>query len=212
MAEFKRRITLATAVAIVVVGALAVTVMYVPLGTTSTTTENPWLFKGAYAEYYGNYTYGSTTYNLTYRPQVLSFNSTLVELAFYSDLTRGNTSEPGVTNVTGWTAVSSVPSSVPSFGVFGYPPPFGGILYLPGNTTISTTTITVGSQSYTVKEYLYVSSNEKVGVYVYPKANFPIRYTVTWEAGEGYSNLPPLIINLVQSNIPGLASVTSRGP
>jgi hypothetical protein len=189
---------------------------------TGSTPKSSWPFKGAYAQYSGSITYqangtlhvtpqcgiggsslGHTTIteSMIIRLEVLAYNSSKLDMLYYtnSTTTYGQSSGcPNITNATEWVNITAAPSQFPWVKVIN-------LAY----ANASSTMITLHNQSYAVTDYCYRVTNFGVpptrdDIFVSQSIGFPIRY-----AFQGISSIPTLNIDITQTNIPELSSMVA---
>jgi len=179
--ESKKLILIGVVIAIVVIGA--------GYWYFTTSQKLPWLFKGAYAKYYGETTVLFIPVKLNVRLEVLDFNSTHAKLLMYAKLETpfGSHEYQDV----GWSDLTKKTYKIE-----------GAILkksyeqevYLEG----------IGVRKCNVYEYQSKTEPKSLMImYVDKEVVWPIKIKYTTEATKMMPSMS-LDLNLVESNIPGL--------
>jgi hypothetical protein len=181
-----------------VVGVVVVASLGIYLGYNYYQSTNPpWLFKGAYAEYSGSSTAyqcygiegcGNVTTVVAVRLQVFGYNSSDVLMEYDYIQTSickfPSCGAPSLTNATRWVSIAAAPTLTP----------ISLIDTSLGN--VSSTSIVLHGTTYDVTAYEYLSGGATFTVYIYPIVGFPIRYS--------FGPSPLFDIDINQTNIPEL--------
>ena len=149
------------AVLLIAVFAVAIVAGAYVLGALGS-SKPAWEFDGAYGVYSGEAAVGAVTFNLTIRAEVITYNSTAVEVLSYYTLKHGTITDNNQS--TRWDRVSSNGTVVAGL-------PSGWAL----SRTYDTTRFVSGS-TIDCKAYLYTKGSTGITSYVDKSVGFPVEF------------------------------------